>query len=91
MSVRDTFRLFVPPPEGDDLATWRAWFAGHGIDADDVDFDGVPVSPSWVERRDNPGQAQIVYTAAAVDGEGTPILLERTVDLETPPAVFPTP
>lgn len=90
--MSDTFRQFNPPPSGDALAVWRDWFAAHGIDPDTVAFHGVEVHPvTWVERRANPGQSQIVYLMPGQDSGGTPIVVERTVDLDEPPAPFPVP
>lgn len=84
------FWSFKPPPEGLILGSWRGWFSAHGIDPDAVAFVGVPgVCPyTWVERRDNPGQRQIVYLTPGVRDD-LPIVREVTIDLAEPPAPFP--
>ena len=84
MAVSDFFREFRSSPTGDTLAAWQQWFTAQGIDPNDVAWD------AWVERRDNPGQKQIVYMSDANDVDGSAIKVERTVDLSQSPLPFPS-
>lgn len=91
-SARDWVREFTEPPTGDELGLWRGWFARHNIDPDDVAFGtDRPDWSCWVERRHQPGQYQILYTADDVDRVGRPVMAQRVVDLDAPPEPFPVP
>ncbi len=90
-NARDWFRQLDDRPSGDELAAWNAWFTAHGIGPDDVAWSTLNPSWScWVERRDQPGQRQILYTANDVDSQGRPIMAQRVVNLAVSPAPFPT-
>lgn len=91
-NARDWFREFTAAPDGQDREAWDAWFTAHGIDPTGVAYaTDNPSWSCWVERRDQPGQRQILYTADGVDTLGRPVMAQRVVELVSSPAPFPLP